>query len=101
MNSLFLLTFLLLGASLVLADLQFDHPPPFTSEALSDEQKEFLLRELTDTKDDSRAKRAKVSMKGCNKFNLVMFLCLFGQWKFFVTNIGCILRNVEANSVFC
>ena len=101
MNSLFLLTFLLLGASLALADLQFDHPPPFTSEALSDEQKEFLLRELTDTKDDSRAKCAKVSMKGCNKFNLVMFLCLFGQWKFFVTNIGCILRNVEANSVFC
>lgn len=101
MNSLFLLKFLLLGASLVLADLQFDHPPPFTSEALSDEQKEFLLRELTDAEDDSRAKRVKASMKGCNKFNLVMFLCLFGQWKFFVTNIGCILRNVEANSVFC
>lgn len=101
MNSLFLLTFLLLGASLVLADLQFDHPPPFTSEALSDEQKEFLLRELTDAEDDSRAKRVKASIKGCNKFNLVMFLCLFGQWKFFVTNIGCILRNVEANSVFC
>lgn len=97
MNSLFLLTFLLLGASLVLADLQFDHPPPFTSEALSDEQNEFLLRELTDAEDDSRAKRVKASMKGCNKFNLVMFLCLFGQWKFFVTNIGCILRNVEAN----
>ena len=101
MNSLFLLTFLLLGASLVLADLQFDHPPPFTSEALSDEQKEFLLRELTDAEDDSRAKRVKASIKGCNKFNLVMFLCLFGQWKFFVTNIGCILRNVESNSVFC
>lgn len=100
MNSLFLLTFLLLGASLVLADLQFDHPPPFTSEALSDEQKEFLLRELTDA-EKLNAKRVKASMKGCNKFNLVMFLCLFGQWKFFVTNIGCILRNVEANSVFC
>ena len=101
MNSLFLFTFLLLGASLVLADLQFDHPPPFPSETLSDEQKEFLLREQsskqTDTKDDSRAKRTKVSMKECNKFNLVMFLCLFGQWNFFVTNIGCILSNVEAN----
>ena len=53
---------MLLGASLVLADLQFDHPPPFTSEALSDKQKEFLLRELTDAEDDSRAKRVKANL---------------------------------------